>query len=157
MAHETGVGSSWCEGKVAVVTGARGLLGRAVCGGLRAAGATVWAADIADPGSGDRMLTMDVTSESSCRESLDAVISEEGGLDVLVNCAYPRTTDWGAALAKESLDSWRTNLGDHLGGYFAASREAAERMAPRGEGPSSTSPRSTVSWARVGRSTTARA
>ena len=129
MSQRSGVGLCSCEDKVAVVTGAAGLLGRAVCEGLRAAGAQVWAADVADAPTDERTLVMDITDEASIRESLDLVVAGSQRLDIFVNCAYPRTADWGAHVASESLDSWRDNLGSHLGGYFASSRAAAERMA----------------------------
>lgn len=122
-----------CTGKVAVVTGASGLLGREVCAGLRAFGADVWAADM-NVGPGDRNIKMDITSEESIRAALDVVESTSGSLGVLVNCAYPRTADWGARLEDESYSSWLTNLDSHLGGYFATSREAANRMAASGGG-----------------------
>lgn len=117
-----------CSGRTAVVTGASGLLGREVCAALRAAGADVWEADIASA-AGERSLSLDITSEPSIAAAFDLVAETCGSLDVLVNCAYPRTADWGAKLDTESLESWRQNLDIHLGGYFATSREAARRMA----------------------------
>lgn len=123
-----------CTGKVAVVTGGAGLLGRALCEGLRTAGADVFAADVTDPGAEPRVLRMDVASAQSVRAAFDEVISATGRLDILVNCAYPRTSDWGAHLADENLGSWYQNLQSHLGGYFVSSRAAAERMAAFGGG-----------------------
>ncbi len=52
----------------------------------------------------------------------------EGRCDILVNCAYPRTADWGNALEAVSFESWKENLDSHLGGYFLCCREAAEMM-----------------------------
>ncbi|HET6351080.1 MAG TPA: SDR family oxidoreductase [Coriobacteriia bacterium] len=123
-----------CAGKTAVVTGGLGLLGREICAGLRAAGADVWAADIAESPDDARYLQIDITSEESVAAALDRVIETSGSLDILVNSAYPRTSDWGAPLATESFGSWTENLDMHLGGYFLTSREAAERMAKAGSG-----------------------
>ncbi len=123
-----------CEGRVAVVTGASGLLGREVCAALRAAGADVWTADMAVGEDASRSLVMDITSEASIAEALDRVVAESGCLDILVNCAYPRTSDWGAKLETELYDSWLKNLDMHLGGYFATSRAAAMRMSQTGGG-----------------------
>ncbi|MRS12085.1 MAG: SDR family oxidoreductase [Actinobacteria bacterium] len=123
-----------CAGRTAVVTGAAGLLGREVCAALAAAGADVWAADVADPGDSPRALSLDINSEASVAAAFDRAVAASGRLDVLVNCAYPRTSDWGAPVDSESLDSWRKNVDMHLGGYFATSREAAKRMAAAGGG-----------------------
>lgn len=123
-----------CSGRVVVVTGGAGLLGREVCAALRAAGADVWSADVAASDGDERSIAVDITSEKSIASAFDLVVAESGSLDVLVNCAYPRTPDWGAPLDSESLESWRANLDSHLGGYFATSREAARRMAEAGDG-----------------------
>ena len=95
MSQGSGAGLCSCEDKVAVVTGAAGLLGRAVCDGLRAAGAQVWAADVADIRPGEQTLVMDITDEASIRQALDNIVSASGRLDIVVNSAYPRTSDWG--------------------------------------------------------------
>ncbi len=125
-----------CAGKSAVVTGAGGLIGREICAGLAAAGATVWGADIAGVPDTTTSLSLDITSEDSVVKALDHVIKESGRLDILVNCAYPRTADWGVPLENEDYSSWLTNVDDHLGGYFVTSRTAALRMADLGGGGS---------------------
>jgi predicted dehydrogenase/NAD(P)-dependent dehydrogenase (short-subunit alcohol dehydrogenase family) len=123
-----------CQGRTAVVTGAGGLIGRELCAGLRTAGADVWAADVAGVQEGTTRLSLDITSEESVVVALDRVIAEAGRLDILVNCAYPRTADWGVPLEDEEFSSWLGNVDSHLGGYFLTSREAAKRMAARGGG-----------------------
>jgi NAD(P)-dependent dehydrogenase (short-subunit alcohol dehydrogenase family) len=123
-----------CTGRVAVVTGAGGLLGREVCAGLRAAGAEVWAVDLAQVSGESRAARMDITSAQSVEGTLDDVVSTSGELDIFVNCAYPRTADWGTPVGTEDFGSWCDNLQSHLGGYFVSSRAAAERMSHSGGG-----------------------
>jgi NAD(P)-dependent dehydrogenase (short-subunit alcohol dehydrogenase family) len=123
-----------CSGRTVLVTGGAGLLGREVCAALRAWGADVWSADVMADADDDRAVVLDITSEESIVRVFDHVVATSGSFDVLVNCAYPRTGDWGDKLDTESLDSWRENLDSHLGGYFATSREAARRMAAAGGG-----------------------
>lgn len=123
-----------CSGRVAVVTGAGGLLGREICAALRDAGATVWGADIAGVTDDTHGLEFDITSEASIEAAFGRVLAESGSFDILVNCAYPRTSDWGTPLESEKLSSWLENVDSHLGGYFAASRAAANLMAQDGGG-----------------------
>lgn len=130
-----------CRGKVAVVTGGAGLIGAHLVRGLAARGARVFIAD-ADTAKARalavkvkaRPLALDITRPESIESALKEVFSRAGRLDVLVNCAYPRTADWGAKLEDVRPASWRKNMDDHLGGYFFASRAAAELMARRGGG-----------------------
>ena len=121
-----------CEGTTALVTGGSGLLGVEVVAGLAAAGARVFAADIlpAEVAGAVGSVSLDVTSATSIAAAFDEV----GRVDTVVNCAYPRTADWGTDIADVPLASFDENLRMHLGGYFAVSREAAERMAAAGGG-----------------------
>lgn len=121
-----------CAGKVAVVTGSNGLIGREVCRGLRAAGADVWEADIAVAADGQRSVRMDLCSEASVLEALDLVLAKTGRIDAVVNCAYPRTADWGTGIEDVPAESWAENLTMQLGGAFTLARGAAERMKDRG-------------------------
>lgn len=72
-------------GRIAVVTGAAGAIGKAIASALDAQGATVIAADLA-PGMQD-VLRLDVTDASSWEEFSTRVGDLHGRLDILVNCA----------------------------------------------------------------------
>lgn len=120
-----------CAGMTAVVVGGSGLIGREVVAGLEQAGASVWVADVEIP-DGTRGVSIDIADEGSVERALDSVLASDGRLDVVVNCAYPRTPDWGSPLESESAASWVRNLEIQLGGCFIVSRSAAERMKERG-------------------------
>jgi NAD(P)-dependent dehydrogenase (short-subunit alcohol dehydrogenase family) len=132
MSAEDYAGLFSCDGKVAVVVGSGGLIGREVCAGLRAAGAEVWEADIDDKAGIAHSVQLDITDETSVKAGLDAVIDGAGRIDVLVNCAYPRTADWGTSVTDVPLASWIQNLSTQLGGTFALCRAAADRMMEHG-------------------------
>jgi len=122
-----------CEGKTAVVTGAAGLLGSRIAQTLSELGADVYAADCSKPagslqGYGLKHLFMDITSEASVKKALNTATKASGSLDIMVNCAYPRTNDWSKKLESIPFASWKKNTNDQLGGYFLASRAAAEIM-----------------------------
>ena len=87
-------------GRVALVTGAGGYLGRGLAGALAGAGATVWlngrdgvkleklAAELIADGLDARPLPFDVTSPAAVTAGLAIVEAESGRLDVLVNNAH---------------------------------------------------------------------
>jgi len=129
-----------CESKVAVVTGGGGLLGREIIRGLAEFGALVYAADIGREKAADilndkiKFLQLDITSEDSVTEATAEVVRQTGRLDILVNCAYPRTSDWGVKFEDIPFGSWKENVNNHLGGHFLICRAAAEQMKKQGSG-----------------------
>ena len=130
-----------CKDKVALVTGGLGLIGREIVRGLNDFGASVCVADINEQpikGLKNRAAVnfqpLDITSEDSIRQTLEAVIKQFKKIDILVNCAYPRTSDWGARFENVSFDSWKVNVNSHLGGYFLCCQKVAEHMKRQGNG-----------------------
>lgn len=110
-------------GQVAIVTGGAGGIGSAICERLRATGAEVIAADIAE--SADRHL--DVTS----RESVDELFGSLDRLDILVNAAgFPRDV----LITEMTDDDWRVVIDVCLYGTFACCRAAAPLMIQRNYG-----------------------
>jgi NAD(P)-dependent dehydrogenase (short-subunit alcohol dehydrogenase family) len=104
MAHESIHEAFSLEGKVALVTGAAGHLGRALAEALAGAGAWVFlagrtaetleqlAATLASRGHYVSALPFDVRSSDRVREAMKALGDEAGRLDVLVNNAHvPRS------------------------------------------------------------------
>ena len=77
---------------------------------------------------------LDITSEDSIRQTLETVIKQFRKIDILVNCAYPRTSDWGVRCEDVSFDSWKINVNSHLGGYFICCQKVAEQMKLQGGG-----------------------
>jgi NAD(P)-dependent dehydrogenase (short-subunit alcohol dehydrogenase family) len=129
-----------CENKTAIVTGGCGLIGREIARGLSQYGANVYVADQNDPvgkklvDQNIKFLNLDITSENSVQEVLQRVFKDRGKIDVLVNCVYPRTGDWGSKFENVNFDSWRLNVDNHLGGYFLVCKEAAMIMKDHGGG-----------------------
>ena len=130
-----------CSGKVAIVTGGAGLIGKEIVRGLAVNGATVYVADNDEARTkklfcsrGIKFVYMDITSEGSIIEAFAAVKKQAKRIDILVNSAYPRTKDWGKKFENVSLGSWNANVDGQLGGYFLCCREAARYMKRQGGG-----------------------
>jgi len=124
-----------CKDKVALVTGGLGLIGKEIVRGLNDFGASVCVADINERQmeglkniAAVNFQQFDITSEDSISQTLEAVIKQYKKIDILVNCAYPRTGDWGARCEDVTFDSWKMNVNSHLGGYFLCCQKVAEQM-----------------------------
>jgi NAD(P)-dependent dehydrogenase (short-subunit alcohol dehydrogenase family) len=124
-------------GKTALVTGGAGLIGEALCEALADHGATVVVGDVAvDPGRdlADRLgadvefRELDITSEASVEETIDAIRADHRQLDVLVNSAYPRNEHYGRPYEEVAFEDWQENLDLHLNGYFCTSYHASLAM-----------------------------
>ena len=113
--------------KIAVVTGGRGGIGRAICQRFEKEGATVYAADLSAGGSlaaddaPGHFLSLDVTSEDSVRAAMDTVASQHGRLDVLVNAAGIEIEE---TIENTSLEQWNRIFAVNVTGTFLVSKYA---------------------------------
>lgn len=130
-----------CKEKVAVIIGGSGLIGREVAIGLHDFDAKVIIADVNEedaisfiPHRAIEFKYLNIASEESIRETMAKIKKDSKRIDILVNCAYPRTEDWGLKLEEVKFDSWKKNVNDHLGGYFLCTRFVAEIMKEQGSG-----------------------
>ena len=128
-------------GKIAIVTGGAGLIGREIVKALREFGAMVHIADIQNDQVADlinesdiKYTYLDMSSASSIEKAIADVVREKGKIDIFVNSAYPRTRDWGLHFEKVPFDSWKKNLDSHLGGYFYCCQKIAVIMERQGGG-----------------------
>lgn len=131
-------------GKVVVVTGACGLIGRALAEALQARGARVVAVDVAaaDPaafagrlGVGAIGTTCDVRQLSDVQRLAELVRRECGHADVLINSHHhkpPGFLEAGAESFPEEL--WDAIVDVNLKGTFLTCREFGRMMLERGKG-----------------------
>lgn len=102
-----------CAGKVALVTGAAGGIGAAVCAGLARAGAIPVGLDVRRPAPGSlpEVLQGDVGEDADVAAAIAAVEARHQRLDILVHCA---ALPQGGVAWKLPVDEWdrviRTNL-----------------------------------------------
>ncbi|MDF2640680.1 MAG: hypothetical protein K0R64_3664 [Novosphingobium lindaniclasticum] len=118
------------DGAIALVTGANGDIGSAVCTLLEARGATVLRSDLRAPeGVGDGFLPLDVTSEESWTRTLAAIESRHGALDILVNNAGIAPMERIDAM---TLEDWRRCQQVNVEGVFLGLKLASALLARSG-------------------------
>ena len=121
--------------KVIVITGGSGLIGSAVIKHLQAANAIAINAEIdvaTDLNKG--LVSCDVTSEASVQQVINLVAGKYGKIDGWVNCAYPRTTDWGKKFEDIAVESWKQNVDMQLNSLFISCQLVAKQMQLQGSG-----------------------
>ena len=123
------------QGKIIIVTGGKGLLGTAIVHHCRDAGAQVYSAEISTKERMDEWsVPLAIGSEESIQQCIETVWKKHGHIDGLVNCAYPRTSDWRLAFEDVPAESFRKNLDMHLTGYILCCRAVLEKMKTQRSG-----------------------
>lgn len=127
-------------GHTVAITGGAGLIGSAVVRAAATCGAKVLVLDTAEqqPGLADQAQVFheafDITNLENRTERLLAIEQRHGKIDGWVNCAYPRTKDWGVKLENVPVESWRINVEQQLNTYCLWSASVAQIMAARKAG-----------------------
>jgi NAD(P)-dependent dehydrogenase (short-subunit alcohol dehydrogenase family) len=138
------------SGRVAVVTGGSGILGRRFADGLAAHGAMVAVVDIdstqvdaqaseisAKHGLRCIGLACDVSDPAAVRAMADSIEASLGPIDILHNNAATKGDNLEAffePLESYSLETWRQIMAVNLDGLFLVAQEVGRRMAERGAG-----------------------
>jgi len=137
-------------GKVAVVTGGCGILGRHFCAALAGFGASVVVSDL-DPESCAGLaakltarfgvpclgLACDVTDAAAVERLAEGAEARLGAIDVLLNNAAGKTRDPGRfflPVEEYPEEIWREVMAVNVDGLFLVARTLGGRMAKRGRG-----------------------
>lgn len=117
-------------GRVAIVTGGAGGIGRAICNALADDGACAVVADIDEAGAKEIAsalgsdglgVAMDVTNENAVDEAYKQAILTFGGVDIVVSNAGLASS---APIEETSVELWNKNYAVLAKGYFLVSRSA---------------------------------
>lgn len=138
------------SGRVAIVTGALGLIGRKHCEALAEAGAHVVVADLFEEaavafastlGQNHLGVELNVTDKASVEYARDRVLDRFGRIDVLVNNAAINDMFENPALAKDlsafenyPLEAFRASLDVNVTGVFLCAQVFGTVMANAGSG-----------------------
>lgn len=125
------------DGRVAIVTGGRGGIGRAICERFVKEGASVFAADLTEGGSLSRatessqFVRLDVTSEEEVRAAMAVVGQRFGKLDILVNAAG---IEIEKTIEETTLADWNRIFAVNVTGTFLVSKYALPLLRKSGAG-----------------------
>jgi NAD(P)-dependent dehydrogenase (short-subunit alcohol dehydrogenase family) len=135
------------EGKVVVVTGGAGRLGRRFSEVIAREGGIAVAADVTAavpslsksltcPGSSGAVVSaqLDVTDQSAIDALIVSVQSTYGRIDAVVNSAYPRNSAYGRLLPDVTYQDFCKNVSLHLGGYFLVAQRFCLAFQVAGSG-----------------------
>lgn len=140
------------DGKVALVTGAAGILGQRFCNGLAELGASVAAIDVDE--ASVRTLAAALTDQHQVRavgvacdvsrpemvaDMVREVVAQLGHIDVLHNNAATKGRDlraYFAAFEDYSLDVWREVMSVNIDGMFLVAQAVGREMIRQGTGGS---------------------
>lgn len=130
------------------VTGGMGLIGREIVHALMQAEGNVVILDVNDE-VGEKFKHelkksgylvnyehFDVTDLKKIDKRVDGLHKKYGRIDVWVNAAYPRTSDWGDKLENVNIISWQKNIEIHMNSYCWISRKVCLIMKKQKNGGS---------------------
>lgn len=120
------------EGRVALVTGGAGHIGRAACDALRELGAKVWTLDRADAD-----LVCNLADLSAVQGAAEQVMSE-GALDIIIHAAAfvgtSQLPGWAAPIEEQDPRCWDEVLRVNVSSLFTLAQTARPKLAERGYG-----------------------
>jgi NAD(P)-dependent dehydrogenase (short-subunit alcohol dehydrogenase family) len=115
------------DGKVCVVTGAAGGIGKEAVALFREEGATVVGVDLEPGAPGDLSLAADVTSEDDVRGMYAQTVEAFGRIDVLFNNAGISPAD-DASVLETGLDAWQRVQDVNLKSVFLCCRHGIPHL-----------------------------
>jgi NAD(P)-dependent dehydrogenase (short-subunit alcohol dehydrogenase family) len=129
-------------GRVALVTGAAGGIGRAVVARMADCGAAIAVADINGDGAKEVAealpraiaVAVDIRDEAGVERAVAATLEAFGRLDILVNNAGVNTFKDRVDIDAFPVDEWHRIVGIDLDGLYLMSRAAARPMIAGGGG-----------------------
>lgn len=123
------------KGKVIVVTGGSGLIGKEIISDIEKEGGIALNLDINLKTDIDlRNFKCDVTSLNSIEDNIKIIYNNYKKIDGWVNNAYPRTEDWGNKFEDINAESWKKNIDLQLNSVFKCCQTVLKTMSQQQNG-----------------------
>jgi NAD(P)-dependent dehydrogenase (short-subunit alcohol dehydrogenase family) len=123
------------DGKVCVITGAKGGIGSATAELFSREGGSVVGVDLADDSPGDVALACDVTDEAAVRDLYARVRAQYGHIDVLFNNAGISPDD-DASVLDTSFEAWQRVQDVNLKSVFLCCKHGIPHLLENDDGGS---------------------
>lgn len=116
--------------KIIIVAGGQGLIGAAIAKDITNKGGIVINGDITlETSVESNTFHLDITDTKSIDSCVQFTIDNHERIDGLVNCAYPRTKDWGALFEDINIESWRQNVDMQMNSVFYFCQQTLKIMS----------------------------
>tara|TARA_B100001750_G_C15483182_1_gene586763 strand:+ start:653 stop:1402 length:750 start_codon:yes stop_codon:yes gene_type:complete len=129
------------DGKVIVISGGAGLLGKEFCQSIAANNGKVIIIDkcskekiIKREIKHDYFISIDICSKELLQNAVKKVIQKFGRIDALVNVAYPKNKNYGNDFFDVKINDFNENIATHLGGYFLTTQVFSKYFKDAGKG-----------------------
>lgn len=136
------------KGKVIVITGGAGLIGKEFVKAVIEQNGIAIIADINEEiglkvkkdlsqelnTQAIDFIQLDITSKESLHSAITFLNQKYGKIDALVNNAYPRNKNYGKHFFEVEYDDFAENISLNLGGYFLTSQQFARYFQTQGYG-----------------------
>lgn len=119
-------------GRVALVTGAAGALGRAVVDRFAALGATIAQLDVIEVSNAHYCARCDLTDAAACERAVAGIIDELGSIDILANIAGGFAM--GDAVHETDAETWDFLMGLNAHSVLNMARATVPHMLQQGGG-----------------------
>lgn len=117
-------------GRVAIVSGGSGAIGRAIIDAFEQAGVHAFSLDISDPAEKRRWVKCDIREENSVAAAIESVFKNQGSLDLVVHAAG---ISRDSVLWKMTAEDWDAVQSVNLRGAFLLLRHSIPLLR-RGQG-----------------------
>jgi NAD(P)-dependent dehydrogenase (short-subunit alcohol dehydrogenase family) len=126
------------KGKVVIVAGANGLLGKKCVDGFITQESMVIGIDSESSKTKEVEnyihFFCDLTKINETEKTISSIISKYKKIYAMVNTAYPRTKDWGRSFIDEDIKYFNSNVNMQLGSTYQITKLLADIMKENNEG-----------------------